>query len=270
MRGTPIPTVRTHEKRLAPRLPIPSGDFVIHTGSSWKIRNLSQSGAFLEDPHPLLPGSPLFMELHLGNERIPCSGVVRRSLPQVGMGIQFLQVDREMQDRLERYLNNLAKSAPTTESVACPAAPSSPPSVARPEPQKNKAQQTETTCDQGSLSAHLQKLSTELRVIEEFIKAGEVDPRVLHEFRDAVDQIRVTAWVVQQWAELQARQEDAYAVLPFITKERMRRMAKLSDDLALDIDATEIETGNEGLEALRLSIERLHLRLARFFKSPAP
>lgn len=258
--------VQTLEKRVAPRLGVPTTDYLIHTGSSWRIRNLSVSGVFVEDQQPLPAGSPLYMELHLGHERIPCSGVVRRVIPRVGMGIQFREVSRDVQDRVERYLTCLAKSTAKAEAVVAPI-PVAPgegggeAGTAGPE-----ILRTGQEVASGTISARLEELSAGLRQVEDEIKAGEVEPRVLREFRDSVDQIRVTAWAVQQWTELEAQKGDPYSVLPLITRERIRRMAKLAEDLALDIDATEIEQGTEGIEQLHGAIERLHGRLARLFR----
>ena len=58
------------------------------------------------------------------------------------------------------------------------------------------------------LSSRLEKISQELRELEQALKtAGTVEPRVLRQFRDAVDHVRLTAYTVQQWLELQAKQD---------------------------------------------------------------
>ena len=98
------------------------------------------------------------------------------------------------------------------------------------------------------------------------MKSGDVDPRVLCQFRDSVDHARFTAWAVQQWIEKQAHNEDVYSVLPLLIRERMRRALQICDELALDIEASEIEAATEGLEPLYKGVERLYARLSRFFK----
>ena len=248
--------VATYEKRIAPRVPLPPTDFVVFSGSSRHIRNLSVSGAFIEDPDPLPPGSPVYLELHLGKQRLPCSAVVRRAVPQVGMGVQFQGLAREVQQGLERYVNQLAKAAVEAEPMALAVKPT----AAAPEAKAS----AESTADEG-VSARLEKLSGELRALEDDLKTGEVEDRILREFRASVDQVRVTAWAVQQWIEKQSQKGDPYTVLPLITQERIRRATKLSQDLVMDIDALEIEFGTEGIEPLRAAIAKLHGRLERLF-----
>ncbi len=119
---------------------------------------------------------------------------------------------------------------------------------------------------EASLSARLQKVSTELRELEQSMKSGEIEPRVLREFRDSVDYVRQTAWAVQQWLELQAKKKDAYGVLSLLIGERIRRATQLSSDLSLDLDASEVSFETEGLDKLFPVVEGLYQRLARLFK----
>ena len=50
----------------------------------------------------------------------------------------------------------------------------------------------------------LKKASFELVKLEETIRTGGIDARILAEFRDAVDYVRKTAWAVQEWQEREA------------------------------------------------------------------
>ncbi len=116
--------------------------------------------------------------------------------------------------------------------------------------------------------ARLQKAKKDLQELERAIQQGEldVDSRVLREFRQAVDSVRLTAWAVQQWTDLQEQPRDAYSVLPVLAQERIRRATQLNNELALDLDAHEVDFDNEGMDNLYRAVERLFLRLARFFK----
>jgi len=117
------------------------------------------------------------------------------------------------------------------------------------------------------MTARLEKVSQELRDIEQTLKtAGNVEPRVLRQFRDAIDHVRLTAYTVQQWLELQAKRGDPYSVLALLTAERIRRATQLAGDLSIDLDSTEVTFETEGLGKLFTTIQSLYERLARLFK----
>ncbi len=112
-----------------------------------------------------------------------------------------------------------------------------------------------------SLPARLQRVGNELLELDQAIRSGDMDVRLLVGFRQAIDHVRETAWAVQQWIELQAQDKDAYSVLPRLTVERIRRATQLNNDLALDLDATEVTMETEGIENLRQSVRGLYKRL---------
>ena len=47
------------------------------------------------------------------------------------------------------------------------------------------------------ISARLQRATDELRQLEKLIRSASIDPRVLDDFREALDHIRLTAWGVR-------------------------------------------------------------------------
>jgi len=116
-----------------------------------------------------------------------------------------------------------------------------------------------------NLSSRLERAREEMLDLAEAIKAGEIDPRVLREFRESVDHLRLTAWAVQQWLELQAQNRDAYSVLPLLTGERIRRATALNSDLTGELDAMEISFEAEGLKELFDSVNELRQRLGPLF-----
>ena len=107
-------------------------------------------------------------------------------------------------------------------------------------------------------SFRLKKATAELAELENAIRCGDVNPRVLREFRDAVDHIRKTAWVVQEWGELKAQGRETETVLGLLTLERIRRAAQLTNDLAADLQSKEIPPQTAGLYELFSAVERLH------------
>lgn len=117
-----------------------------------------------------------------------------------------------------------------------------------------------------NLTARLEKARGELQELAEAIKAGDIDARVLREFRESVDHVRLTAWAVQQWLELQAQNRDAYSVLPLLTGERVRRATLLNATLTGELDTVEITLDTEGLRDLFEAVDQLLLRLAPLFR----
>ncbi len=107
----------------------------------------------------------------------------------------------------------------------------------------------------------MQRVGNELLELDQAIRSGDMDVRLLVGFRQAIDHVRETTWAVQQWIELRAQEKDAYGVLPRLTVERIRRATQLNNDLALDLDATEITMETEGIENLRQSVRGLYKRL---------
>jgi hypothetical protein len=97
-------------------------------------------------------------------------------------------------------------------------------------------------------------------------RSGGMDPRVLREFRDAVDYVRKTAWALQELQERQAHQRDTATVRSLLTDERVRRATQLSKALASDLDTHEVNDATPGTAELYRSIEILYQRLSGLFK----
>jgi hypothetical protein len=106
----------------------------------------------------------------------------------------------------------------------------------------------------------------DLLKLEKSIRSGGMDPRVLREFRDAVDYVRKTAWALQELQEREVQQKDTATVRSLLTEERVRRATQLSKALVSDLDSHEITDGTTGAADLFRAIEDLYHRLAGFFK----
>ena len=103
--------------------------------------------------------------------------------------------------------------------------------------------------------------------LEEAIRSGGMDARVLREFREAVDHVRKTAWALQELQERQIQQRDTATVRSLLTEERVRRATQISKALASDFDSREVTDGTTGAADLFRAIEGLYQRLAGLFKS---
>jgi hypothetical protein len=118
------------------------------------------------------------------------------------------------------------------------------------------------------LNFQLRKTSAELVKIEQEMKAGGIEPRILEEFRDSVDYVRKTAWAVQEWQERQLQKHDPRTVLPLITTERIRRATQLSIAITTDLEAHEVTRETTGMHEFYRAVEGLYPRVADLFKGP--
>lgn len=113
----------------------------------------------------------------------------------------------------------------------------------------------------------LRKTSAQLAAIEDAIKTGGVDPRILRDFRDAVDYVRKTAWAVQEWQERQLKQHDPQTVVPLIISERLRRGTQLSKAIAADVTANDVTRETPGLRDFFKAIESLYAQVSSLFRA---
>jgi hypothetical protein len=112
----------------------------------------------------------------------------------------------------------------------------------------------------------LKKACAELVNLEYDMRSGPVDPNILREFRDAVDNVRKTAWAIQEWQERQSRQQDPKTVLPLLTAERIRRATQLCDSITADSAAHEIARETVGIDEFFEAVERVRQSLLHFFE----
>jgi hypothetical protein len=129
---------------------------------------------------------------------------------------------------------------------------------------------SELGATESSVTRRLQSATSELRELEQLVKSGDLDARVLSEFRSAVYFIRSTAWAVQQWVGLTEKAGgDPYSVLPILSAERVRRATQLTRDVSLDLQASEVCIETEGVRQLFESVDDLHRRLGILLKKEA-
>jgi len=118
-----------------------------------------------------------------------------------------------------------------------------------------------------NLSARLQTFGAELRQLEKDLKDWSVDadPLVVRDFREAVDNVRLTAWTVQLWLEERAKGYDPAPLRRQLAAERVRRGTQLSTNLAEDVTAGEVTTQHPGVGELVGAVELLYQRLKQLF-----
>ena len=116
----------------------------------------------------------------------------------------------------------------------------------------------------------LKRTCADLVNLEYDMRSGSIDPLILREFRDAVDNVRKTAWAVQEWQDRQAREQDPDTVLPLLTAERIRRATQLCDAITTDSAAQKIAPGTVGIQEFFQAIERVHQTLLSLLRDRQP
>lgn len=118
-----------------------------------------------------------------------------------------------------------------------------------------------------SITARLETATAELQHLEELVKSGDLDSRVLSEFRNSVDHIRSTTWAVQKWLGLNEQSGgDPFAVLPIMSAERVKRATQITNDLCLDLQTVDIGIDTPGIADLFNAVDDLRRRLATLLK----
>ena len=116
------------------------------------------------------------------------------------------------------------------------------------------------------MNLQLKKACADLVRLEYDMRSGPIDSRILKEFRDAVDNVRKTAWAVQEWQERQSRRQDPHTVLPLLTAERIRRATQLCDAITMASIANEVTFTTVGIDEFLRAVERVHQRLLDLIK----
>jgi hypothetical protein len=89
------------------------------------------------------------------------------------------------------------------------------------------------------------------------LSAGEVDDRLLCDFRAAVNRVRTTAWGVQQYICRTEEGQDATNVLTILNGERIRVVYSLCSTISADLKRTDIAFQAGSLVALQEAVEKL-------------
>jgi hypothetical protein len=115
-----------------------------------------------------------------------------------------------------------------------------------------------------SFSSKLQNLSTELQTLDHDLKSNlQLDAAALREFRQALDNIRLTAWIVSELLNARQIQRDPKAVISFLTAERLRRFSQMVKDLCGDMDHEGSKWPAASVDGLRDSVSLLQERLGQ-------
>ena len=110
------------------------------------------------------------------------------------------------------------------------------------------------------IAAALRKFTEDLRLLERQLQTAPLrELATLSEFRQALDEMRMTAWTVNELHIAQSHKKEALA--SFLAAERIRRFAQIIRDLCRDLQDQQLTWGSGGIQTLFDSVTILHSQL---------
>ena len=130
---------------------------------------------------------------------------------------------------VDRSAGRKAAPARKLKKEQAPSAPTTPPIVTPPE------------LGDPNVPSRLEMGISELQGLHSLLLSGDLDPRVLGDFRDALNRVRTAAWAAQQYVARKEIDQDSTSVLSFLAGERIRVAYQLCLALADDLKRTDID-----------------------------
>jgi CHAD domain-containing protein len=81
----------------------------------------------------------------------------------------------------------------------------------------------------------------QFRILEQLLLSGDIDDRLLRDFRVALNRVRTTAWGVQQYVDQKELGEDPADVLTALAAARIRAAYDLCKVISSDLKRPEID-----------------------------
>jgi hypothetical protein len=110
-------------------------------------------------------------------------------------------------------------------------------------------------------SERLKAAIGELGGIQSLLVAGELDPRILTDFRDAVNRVRNTAWAAYQYTESKITGKDSRSIISIVAGERIRAAYQLCQAIQDDLETTDVHLQAGQLIQLHAATKSLTNRL---------
>lgn len=111
---------KTANRRESPRVPLATQINIEDSMALAFSRDLSVGGMFIETKVPCEVGTPIDLRFHL-NEDTPvviASALVRYLVPNMGMGVQFTEMEWEDRNRIRRFVAALAPLEPAASAAS--------------------------------------------------------------------------------------------------------------------------------------------------------
>lgn len=107
-------------------------------------------------------------------------------------------------------------------------------------------------------SSALEAATRQLQTLQNLLLSGDIDDRLLRDFRDALNRVRNTAWAVQQYVGQKAVGQDPANVLTILAGERIRAAHQLCRAISSDLKRPDIDFQTGSLVELHEVVQKLN------------
>lgn len=233
------------------------------------LSDISLEGCYIEAISTLAVGAEVLIRLRSNDVQLRGRARVQTSHHAVGMGLEFLHLSKEDQQKLDFLVGTLAgaqelRTSGNRVAAAAPPTRQAPPVPATRTSHMASMTPTAVTASFGSdMAKKIMNTIAELNELEQNLVKDRIDPRLIAQLHDSMEHVRQTAFTVQQWVEITANGGDPFDVLPQLEAERMQMLGKLAHNVTADIDSTSINHYTVGISELFQSVDQLHRRLKK-------
>jgi hypothetical protein len=229
------------------------------------LSDVSLTGCYVETVSSLPVGTEVLFMLRIRDTVVRGRAQVKTSHHAVGVGLVFMHMSKEDQQKLEFLVGTLAGAEETPLGRQGHIVPEEPLPPVRPfagnaaRPNSSGGPSTMSS----DMSVKVTRTIAELNQVEQGLVIDKVDPRIIAQFHDAVEHLRQTAWSVVQWVELNSTGGDPFEVLPQLEAERMHMLRKLAHNVTADLDSGSVTRFTEGISNIYEEVEALYRGLRK-------
>lgn len=115
------------------------------------------------------------------------------------------------------------------------------------------------------LSSRLQKTNEDLKNLQNSVKTGMINVKVLVEFRTAIERARQASAAVERWLDAQGKGGDPYQLMEQVIRQRLEMTTQLVKDVTVDLESLDVDFDTPGLPSLNEAVRKLAERLEKLF-----
>src|SRR5580658_4912650 len=115
------------------------------------------------------------------------------------------------------------------------------------------------------LSSRLRKTNEELKNLQNSVKTGMINVKVLMDFRTATERARQASAAVQQWLDAQGKGGDPYKLMEQVVRQRVEMATQLINDVTVDLESLDVDFDTPGLPEFNAAVRTVSERLEKLF-----